>query len=204
MDVKAEFRSACLCPPRQPRLTSPFPRATDGSIIRPVMKLRPGYDDSHLVVAAIRILIHRDGRLPTPQEIADLLGVSPEKVNLLVHQLRGLAVLKALEGPFELRLDIGDIAPLETLPKDATGPSIKGELADFKTRDREKKAEMERMFREGDADRRRNDRVARLEEEFSRFRPRPGSIDGLFKPSGEGAGEAESGEETEEETDRGE
>lgn len=165
-------------------------------MIRPAMKLKPGYDDSHLVVAAIRILIHKDGRLPTPQDVAALLDVSPEKVNLLAYQLRELQVLKALEGPFELRLDIGDIAPLETLPRDSTGPSIKGELADFKVREKQKKAEMERMFLEGDADRRRNDRVSKLEKEFSSFRPKPGSIDGLFKPSGESGGEGE------EDTDR--
>jgi hypothetical protein len=145
------------------------------------MEIRPSYEESHLLVAAIRILVHRDGRSPTPEEVAGFLEFSTEKVFVLVHELRKMNVLKVLESPFELRLDIGDPVPLETLPRGETGPSIEGELAEFHSREQEKKQEMDRMFRGGEADRRRKERVAKLEQEFLKFKPKPGALGGLFK-----------------------
>jgi hypothetical protein len=147
------------------------------------MNFTPGYEESHLIVAAVRVLGHRDGRSPTPDEVADLLAFSREKTYVLVHELRGLGVLRALETPFEIRLDVADPAPLEGLPRGGSGPSIAGELDEFHLREREKKQEMERMFRGGEADRRRKERVSKLEKEFEQFRPRRGAIGGLFKPA---------------------
>ena len=145
------------------------------------MEFTPGYEESHLLVAAVRVLQHREGRSPTPDEVAELLRMSSEKIHILVHELRKRGVLRALEGPFELRLDVGDPAPLEALPKGQTGPAIASELEQFHSEQQEKKKEMERMFRGGEADKRRKERVAKLEQEFSKFKPKPGSIDGLFK-----------------------
>jgi DNA-binding Lrp family transcriptional regulator len=156
------------------------------------MEFVPEYEEGHLLVAAVRVLMHREGRSPTPDEAAALLGLSPEKVHILVHELRKRGVLKALEGPFDLRLDVGDVAPLEELPKGQTGPAIASELEQFHSEQAEKKKEMERMFRGGEADKRRQDRVAKLEAEFNKFKPKPGSLEGLFRKPAEGE---EAGEE---------
>jgi hypothetical protein len=147
------------------------------------MEYTPGYEESHLLVAAVRVLSHRDGRSPTPEEVAGLLKISTEKAYILVHELRRRQILRVLESPFELRLDVGDPLPLEQLPRGATGPSIKGELEEFYSREKEKKAEMERMFLGGEADKRRKERVAKLEQEFSSFKPKRGAAGGLFKSS---------------------
>jgi hypothetical protein len=157
------------------------------------MEFTPEYEESHLIVAAVRVLAHRDGRSPTPAEVAELLHIVPERVNILVHELRKRGILKALKGPFELRLDPGDSTLLEALPRGASGPSIQGELEEFHSQLQEKKREMERMFRGGEADRRRQERVAKLEEKFTKFKPKPGAIDGLFKKPEAGA-EAENDE----------
>ena len=37
------------------------------------------------------------------------------------------------------------------------------------------------MFRGGEADRRRKDRVTKLEQQFAKFKPKPGAAEGLFK-----------------------
>lgn len=124
--------------------------------------------------------------------MAGLIQFSTEKTYVLVHELRKLGVLRVLESAFELRLDVGDPVPLESLPKGATGPSIEGELAEFHSKEQEKKEEMERMFRGGEADRRRKERVARMEQEFMKFKPKRGAAGGLFKDSGEGEAGADS------------
>lgn len=142
------------------------------------MEIKPSYEESHLLVAAVRVLCHRDGRSPTPGDVAGLIQFSTEKTYVLVHELRKLGVLRVLESAFELRLDVGDPVPLESLPKGATGPSIEGELAEFHSKEQEKKEEMERMFRGGEADRRRKERVARMEQEFMKFKPKRGAAGG--------------------------
>jgi hypothetical protein len=147
------------------------------------MEFIPGYEESHLLVAAVRVLTHREGRSPTPGEVAEFIHLVPEKVNILVHELRKRGILRALEGPFEVRLDPGDPTLLEALPRGESGPSIQGELAEFHSQLQEKKKEMERMFRGGEADRRRKERVAKLEQEFTKFKPRAGGAAGLFKKS---------------------
>lgn len=141
----------------------------------------PSYEDAHLIVAAVRVLQHREGGAPTPASITDLLGLASEKVHVLVHQLRERGVLYAYENPFELRLEVKDVALLESLPHAGSEPEIKGELDEFHEREREKKAEMDRMFLGGEADKRRAARVKKLEDEFKTFKPKGGRPDGLFK-----------------------
>ncbi len=145
------------------------------------MDIAPSYEEGHLLVAAVRILQHKDGRSPTPEEVASLLGFSNEKTYVLVHELRQRGILKGLEGPFGIRLDVGDPVPIEELPRGGSGPSIEGELAEFHSRERDKREEMERMFLGGEADRRRRERVQKMEQEFRQFRPKGGGLGGLFK-----------------------
>ncbi len=152
------------------------------------MEFIPSYEESHLLVAAVRVLAHREGRSPTAAEIAEFIRLAPEKVNILVHELRKRGILKALQGPFEMRLDPGDPTLLELLPRGDSGPSIQGELEEFHSQLQEKKREMERMFRGGEADRKRKERVAKLEREFTKFRPKRSGADGLFRePEGDKA-----------------
>ena len=145
------------------------------------MSLAPNYEESHLLVAAVRVLTHLEGRPPTPAEVATLLQLPPEKINVLVHQLKSRGVLYVAENPFEVHLDIEDVAPLEQLPRAGTEPEIKSELNDFAEREREKKAEVERMFRGGEVDKKRQERVKKLEDEFKNFKPRGAPPEGFFK-----------------------
>ncbi|MFN8549314.1 MAG: hypothetical protein U0527_15405 [Candidatus Eisenbacteria bacterium] len=140
----------------------------------------PNYHEAHLVVAGIRVVQHREGRPPTPEEVAELIALPKEKVHVLLRALASRGVVQIMENPFEVRLDVLDPAPLETLPRDASTPEMKGELDEFYEREREKKAEMDRMFRGGEVDKRRQDRVKKLEEEFRKFKPK-GGPEGLFK-----------------------
>lgn len=154
------------------------------------MKIAPNYYESHLVVAAIRVLSHTEGRPPTPGEVATLLGLSSEKVHVLVHELGKLEIIRLMESPFDLRIDVQDPVPLEQLPRAVSDAAMTEELADFKEKSREKHDEMQRMFQGGEAERRRKERVSKLEEHFKSFRPKPGQLESLFGGAG-GANEDE-------------
>ncbi len=147
------------------------------------MGYEPTYRESHLVVAALRILEHRTGKSPTPEEIADFLEINREKVGILVHELDKKKVLRVLQSPFDVRVDIVDPKPLETLPAEGDAPAVTEELADFAAKSKQKKQEMEEMLRGGEAEKRRRERVAKLEQEFKSFKPKKGELDSLFGSS---------------------
>ena len=161
------------------------------------MKIAPNYFESHLVVAAIRILTHKEGRPPTPDEVAELIGFSGEKVHVLAHELGKLKIIRAMESPFDVRLDVLDPVPLESLPRTESDTAMTEELAGFKAKSKEKQDEMQRMFRENEAEKRRKDRVSKLEEHFKSFKPKPGQLDALF--GGGSAGEEDDDEQGEDE-----
>ena len=147
------------------------------------MSFTPSYQESHLVVAAVRILEHKSGKSPSADEIADLAGLGREKVHVLIHELAQRRILRVLQTPFDVRVDVIDPKPLEDLPKEDTGPGVAEELADFSERSKEKTREMERMLRGGEAEKRRKERVAKLEEQFKSFKPKKGELDSLFGSS---------------------
>ncbi|MEZ4651336.1 MAG: hypothetical protein R3E97_21600 [Candidatus Eisenbacteria bacterium] len=121
----------------------------------------------------------RPGKSPDPDAIADLAGLSREKVHVLVHELANRKVLRVLQTPFDVRVDVLDPKPLEDLPMEDTGPGVSEELAEFAERSKEKKREMERMLRGGEAEKRRKERVAKLEEHFKSFKPKKGARESL-------------------------
>lgn len=150
------------------------------------MGIKPNYHEAHLIVAAVRVLTHCGQRPPTPEDVAKLLGLTPEKTNIVVHELGELGVLRLLKSPFDVRLDAVDPRPLESLPREETDPAMKQELDEFAVKNREKNQEMERMLRGGEAERRRQERVAKLEEQFKTFKPKKGELESLFGGSKEG------------------
>ena len=51
------------------------------------MEAGPVYELGHLIVAAIRVISHRESRPPTLKELGDLLGFSPEFTGQLIRGL---------------------------------------------------------------------------------------------------------------------
>lgn len=134
------------------------------------MEFVPARSQGHLIAAAIRVLSHRSKRPPTAEEMADLLGYSRELVLHIVRGLEARGILRSIETPFEVRIDIEDHRAIEDLPEEATGPDMGREIEDFhkKTEDRQKA--IERLMRDSDPERRAREKSTQMEEEFRRFR----------------------------------
>jgi hypothetical protein len=107
---------------------------------------RPDYDDAHLVVAAQRIFSATEGRPPTVEEIASLLPWHVDKVSVVVRGLAELGALRALEGPYEARYELGEHLKLEELERDKKGEGFAEELAAFETEKASEHEEMEKLF----------------------------------------------------------
>lgn len=112
------------------------------------MSERPDYEDSHLVVAAVRLFGAREGRPATVEEVASLLPWHVDKVSVVVRGLSEMGVLQVLEGPYEDRYEVGDHLALETLENEKKGAGFADELAAFEAEKASENEEMEALFRQ--------------------------------------------------------
>jgi hypothetical protein len=104
--------------------------------------------DAHLILAAIRVLGHRLGRSPRPEEVADLLELPESTVRLRAVVLQDLGVVTLVESAFETHLEIRDHLQVEDLAEE-TDENLAGDLADFDRRKQEEADKMARLFEDG-------------------------------------------------------
>jgi hypothetical protein len=138
---------------------------------------KPSYEDGHLIVAAVRVLCFRNPKPPTPADIASFLGIPPEFARNLAVALGGLGILRVLENPFELRVELGNHLLLEDLPREADSPSIKEELDSFIERRKKQVEETEKMLSLDEIQKKQQEKISKLEDEMrrmkkSKYRPR--------------------------------
>lgn len=137
------------------------------------MEVRAGYEEGHLVVAAIRVLAHRrEGRPPTVGEIAELLKLSQEWVGVLVNALERAGVVRALTGPFEIRVEIADALRLEELPRGQASTGVDEELREFSEKKRQEEEKLKKLFGGAAADKERK-RMDRMADQFKGYKPKP-------------------------------
>jgi hypothetical protein len=136
--------------------------------------MKPSYEDGHLVTAATRVLMHKIGKPPTPEQIADLLGQPPDFIRTLVVSLGDEGILKLVENPFEIRVEIGDYARLEDLPREADGPTISDELDSFIQKKRGEYEATEKMLSMDEIEKKQKEKMSKLEKEMKKMK-RPDS-----------------------------
>jgi hypothetical protein len=132
--------------------------------------MRPSYEDGHLVVAATRVLTHRAAKPPTPEQIAELLGVPADFARTLVVTLGDEGVLKVVENPFEIRVEIADYSKLEDLPREKDGPTMTDELDTFMQKKKEEYEATEKMLSMDEIEKKQKDKMSKMEEEMKKMR----------------------------------
>ena len=132
------------------------------------MTKRPSlYVKAHLVVAAVRILEHRTGKLPSVEEICELTGLAAEDGYLIGNKLAEMDVIEWVEGAYGARMALRSHLNIENIPRDADDNRFEEELKkfhenrrqltrkieDIQTQNKERKknlfAEIERQLKEG-------------------------------------------------------
>ncbi len=89
------------------------------------------YQQGHLVVAAIRVLTHRDGVPPSVAAVAAMLHFSAEQANRLCAKLHAMGVIELVEGGFGTRLFVRDHAALETVAAQDQAPAFADAIKQF-------------------------------------------------------------------------
>jgi hypothetical protein len=137
------------------------------------MAVRPSYEDGHLIVAAVRVLSHKAEKPPTPEMIAELVGLPPDFVSNLVVTLGEEGILRVVENPFEIRAEIGDYLKLEELPKTSEAPTIKHELDDFVKRRKKAVEETRKMLNLDEMEKKKKQKISKLEQEMKKMKGKP-------------------------------
>ena len=132
--------------------------------------LLPSRENGHLAVAAIRILRHREGRPPTPQEVAALLGWTEEETRVVLRGLSSAGILSVHETPFEIRFEITAHEKVDALPAEASKEALESEVENFRQRALTKQEQLERMLLGGEMDKKKKEKLDNLEKEFADFK----------------------------------
>jgi len=132
--------------------------------------VRPSYEDSHLIVAAVRVLSNNATKPPTPEDVAKLLDKPPDFVRSLIIVLGSEGILRVVENPFEIRAEVGDYLKIEELPRACEVPSIKSELDEFIKRKRQTADETGESLSLDEIEKKNKEKTARLEDEMKQMR----------------------------------
>ncbi len=127
--------------------------------------------EGHLIVAGVRVLAHSLGRGPTPEELADLLGLAASAVRLQLIALGDLGAVAMVESAFETHAEVRDHTRLDDLPEEE-GPAISDDLKAFDEKKRQETERMSQLFEAGDQETRRQERHQKMDEELQSFRKR--------------------------------
>ena len=165
------------------------------------MEFTPDYIQGHLVVAAVRILGHRNEKPPTMEEIGELIGISHEVVGAVARALQSRGIVKILETPFDTRVEVDEYLELEELPRDHAGAAMKGDVDAFLERSRSKQEDIEALFKDGAYEQEKKEKFAGLDQKLKDFQKQKAGDpfaatddEEADKESAEESGEVESAE----------
>ncbi len=128
--------------------------------------------DAHLLVAAIRVLEHKLDRPPEPAEMASLLDLDESSVRLRINLMNERGIVQVVESAFATHVEVKEHKLIEELPEES-GPAISEDLAAFDRRKEEEARRMANLFESGEHERKRQEKLRRMDEELGGFRKGP-------------------------------
>jgi hypothetical protein len=131
-------------------------------------RVRPSREQAQLIVAAVRVLAHREKVPPRVAEVAELLALVPEPVAVAVRELVELGILREVSDAYGVRLELGDHLKIEELTAGG-GPAMQSEMKSFSEKRREREQALRKQF-EGDLKSDKREKFSKLEEDLKRFR----------------------------------
>ncbi|MBU1701814.1 MAG: hypothetical protein KJ927_00950 [Candidatus Eisenbacteria bacterium] len=135
-----------------------------------MMKTILSYEKGHLIMAAVRILSHKNQKAPTAGDLVELTDIPVELVTMLLHELSEREILQPIESPFDVRYEIGDYLKLEELQKEDESPKLREEVDKFQEKFRERQEAMEQLFGDPEREKTRQKKLSKLEEELRNFK----------------------------------
>ncbi|NLH48148.1 MAG: hypothetical protein GX444_06035 [Myxococcales bacterium] len=145
------------------------------------------YQEGHLIVAAVRLLTHREKTPPAPEQVAEFLGFSIESVHYLVNKLDELGALRVMSGAYGVKLLLDDHRKLEELEGVENKPGIEEEIAAFQAAQAQRNEEMAKRFSRDFVDPQKESLKADLAAKIadpSKLKRADNPLDAMFKKKG--------------------
>jgi len=97
------------------------------------MKTKDFYSTTHLIVAAIRVLEHRNAAAPSVDEMCQELSFSLEQGYFICNKLGEIGIIDMVvkEGADKTRLFVKDHLKIEEIPRDAEESTLQEEIERF-------------------------------------------------------------------------
>ncbi len=130
------------------------------------MESKDFYSRSHLIVAAIRVLDHRNSQPPSVEQVCELLALSAEQSHRICKKLDEHGIIEVNSGPYGTRLFIRDHLKLEELPRGETGATLRKEIEKFQSNHKDMSREIE-AFQSRKA-KEKEDLFSRIQEKFKK------------------------------------
>ena len=125
------------------------------------------YTEAHLVVSAVRILLHRHGGPPELGEVCGMLEFSDEAGYAICRNLKEHGILDIIEDPFSVKLVVGDYLNIEKLPRVAESEnSIASEVEKFQAEKAKSQKKMEDL--KAEIARKQDQKMADIEAKFKK------------------------------------
>ncbi|MFT5234027.1 MAG: hypothetical protein ACI9UK_001188 [Candidatus Krumholzibacteriia bacterium] len=125
-------------------------------------------DEAQLLLAAIRVKAHLQGRSPTVTEVADLLDRSETEVRLQLNTLAELGAAKIIDSAYESHAEIVDYLQVEHLSAEA-GPALSEDLKNFERSQQQEADRLAKLFDSGDHQKKDKEQRESMDEDFKSF-----------------------------------
>jgi len=91
------------------------------------------YSNAHLVVAAIRILTHKNSTPPSIDQVCRTISFSLEQGNFICKKLKKIGIIEVIEGAFGNRLFIKGHMKIEEIPRGKKEDKLEEALKKFQS-----------------------------------------------------------------------
>ena len=91
------------------------------------------YSNTHIVVAAIRVLTHQKNTPPSIDDVCQALSFSLEQVNFICNKLEEMQIIEIIEGSYGTRLFVKNHLKIEDIPRGDKVSGLEEELKKFQS-----------------------------------------------------------------------
>jgi len=145
------------------------------------------FEQGRLIEAAVLLHAHREKTPPTPEQLAEMLGLSVEAVHHVLHKMAEIGAVRILSGAFGDRVLLDDYRRIDELEGQDAKPGIDDEVAAFQAAQALKNEETAKRFAKDFIDPKKQslkEEVAAKLADPSKMKKADNPLDAMFKKKG--------------------
>jgi FtsZ-binding cell division protein ZapB len=124
------------------------------------------YARAHLLAAATRLFVHKEGRQPAAEDLSAMLGVSLEMTLHVLHKMEEHGIVQFVPSAFKDAIYLLDHRRIEELAEEGEGPTLAQKFQEAQEARDEKVQEIAQRFSPKFEDERKKDLFAHLKDQL--------------------------------------